>query len=91
MHDKLIQVINKTYILGTFIVIVLGFTVDDLSVPEDTGTATLQVSVISGTLQCSMDITYSTMELTSSNTAKSEIVYDTHLLFTPLSDVILCL
>ena len=59
----------------SFIAITFGFTFGDEDVTEDTGTVTLDVSVISGTLQRTVDVTFSTMELATSNAAKSKIVY----------------
>ena len=67
-----------------------GFTYGDNDVDEDTGTVTLEVSLISGTLQHSVNITYSTVELATSNAAKSEMVYAMHCFSTILRHFFFC-
>ena len=83
-RDRVTLVINDTHVFSPFIAITFGFTVADQSIDEDTGTVTLQVSVISGTLQRSVNITYHTVELALGNVAKSKTVHVTCLSFSLL-------
>ena len=61
-----------TYIL-MFVGVTIGFTVSDKSTNEATGSVTLEVSLISGTLQRSVAIGFKSVENTSGKIATSGI------------------
>ena len=70
MHGRVVLVINVGVLFVPFKAISFGFTFGNEDINEDAGTVTLDVSVISGTLQRSVDIAYSSVELVTSNAAK---------------------
>ena len=91
MHGRVVLRINIGPVSARFKGISFGFTFNNEDVYEDAGTVTLDVSVISGTLQCRVDIAYSTMELATNNAAKSKMDYIMYFFLTNASHIILCL
>ena len=73
---RVILVLDDGCVFVPFIAITFGFSVASESVAEDTGTVTLVVSVTSGTLDRDLDISYSTVDLTSTNAATSKMPPD---------------
>ena len=59
--------------------VAVGFVIATQPVSEAVGTLVMEVSVLSGTLQRSVDITFKTVESTLKNAATSELARKRHV------------
>ena len=89
-RGRVVLVVNIGVMFVPFKAISFGFTFGDEDVDEDNGTVALEVSVISGTLQRSVDIAYSTVEVATRNAAKSKMVMSCTF-YATVRHLILCL